>query len=173
MKRYTRSVFFMAFVVFMCMTTVAYAAVYLYVTGAASSRGVGRARLNMNDNTAASRIGIARTAGPVRDRNYRGRAVYIWSFGRRLSDGRYPVRMYAYDNANDNVFHFTINSRSYKTPSGVCVGCSGSTVKSKYPSCSVIRGSVYTIYRIKYSGGKPYTDFVVKSGKVHHINIYK
>lgn len=163
------------FVSVLSVAAVAYAAVHIYATGPAGSRGVGGARLNANDHVAARKIGIARTAGPVRDANYAGRAVWIWSFGRKMSDGRYPVRMYAYDNANDTVFHFTVNSPAYKTSNGVGVGSTASTVRSKMPVSQVIKGSVYTIYRVKYRGGKPFTDFAVRrsTGKVHQISIYR
>lgn len=173
--RGSRKVALIAFVLMLCVATAAYAAIYIYVTGAAGSRGVGGARLNMTDHTAARRIGISRTAGPTRDANYAGRAVWIWSFGRKMGDGRYPVRMYAYDNSTDTVFHFTVNSSAYKTTNGVGVGSSAATVKSKLPIAQTIRGSVYTIYRVKYKGGKPFSDFYVKrsTGKVHHVDIYR
>lgn len=173
--RSSRATAAVVFVAVLCIAAVAYAAVYIYVSGPASSRGVGGARLNMSDNTAASRIGITRTVRPLRDANYAGRAVWIWSFGRKMSDGRYPVRMYAYDNSTDTVFHFTINSAAYKTSSGVGVGSSAATVRSKLAVSQTIRGSVYTIYRVKYRGGKPFSDFHVKrsTGKVHHVNVYR
>lgn len=173
--RSPRRVAAIAFVTALCIATVAYATVYIYATGPAGSRGVGGARLNMTDHTAANKIGITRTAGPTRDANYAGRAVWIWSFGRRMSDRRYPVRMYAYDNSSDTVFHFTINSSAYKTSSGVGVGSSAAAVRAKLPVSQTIRGSVYTIYRVKYRGGKPFSDFCVKrtTGKVHHVDIYK
>lgn len=155
--------------------TPASATVYLYVTGSTAYRGVGGARLNMADNTAASRIGIPRYVSVYRDSNYAGRAVYIWKFGRKMTNGRYPVVMYAYDNTSDNVFHFTVNSSAYKTPSGVGVGSTDTYVKSKYPSSVVSRGSVYTIFRVRYGTSRPYTDFMVRNTtrRVDHINIYK
>lgn len=151
---------------------------YVYVTGTAAQRGVGAARLNMADNTAKAKIYIPLSSyrpNPWLDTNYAGRQVYVWRFGARMSNGRYPVMMYAYNNYYDNVFHFTVNSSAYKTPSGVGVGSTGTLVKSKYRTAVVLRGSVYTIFRIRYGTSRPYSDFVVRNstGRVDHISIYK
>ena len=152
-----------AILLVLVVSSVAMAYVTIYCNA-----GVGRARLNMYDRTAASYLG-ARYAG--RDRSYANQVVYKYVRGSRLSNGHYPLEIYS--NKYHKVFTFSMNTNAYATyRKAIRVGSSeyalrrayGSSLR-RYPTSVYIRYSMGT-----RSGG---TDFWVRGGRVKQIVVRK
>lgn len=140
----------------------ALAVVYIY-----TGRGFGPARLGYRDsvNVTALKPVIGAVKWYGRDTSYTNQVVYLNKFGRRLSNGKYPLEMYS--DKYHKTFSFIINSSSYPTTTGIRVGTAESTLKSKYGTAlKRYPGSVYTRYTI---GSTPYTDFYVRYSKVQKI----
>lgn len=128
--------------------------------------GVKTARLGMKDSTAALRIGrpYVRTV----DRGYAA-LTYRYSFGKKIG-GKYPLVMYS--NSKHAVFNFQINTSAFRTSNGCAVGTTESALKRKYGTKLKRQSSpTYHWYWIGTRSGR--TDFFVRSGKVHHIVIWR
>lgn len=136
----------------------------LAATMIVENRGVGGARLGQRDAKAAR--GIGRVVRKKRDNSYENQVVWVYYFGRRVGRA-YAVQMYS--NKRHIVFAFVINGSGYRTRKGIGVGSTESRLQSAYGSAlRTYPGPVYTRYAL---GGRPGTDFYVKSGRVVRIMI--
>ncbi len=129
------------------------------------NRGIGTARLGMNDSTAAKRIGPVKKK--IRDSDYPGQVYWVWYFGRKTG-GRYAIEMHS--NSKRKVWSFVVYSSSYKTLKGIHVGSTESALRKAYgKSLKKSTGPIYTKY---YLGGRPRTEFYVKSSRVKQISVW-
>lgn len=160
------------FVAASLVATTALAAPKIYI-----NKGVGGARLNREASYNIGKLGKpSKTAVNKQYPNPNGsgvRTVYIYMWGRSMGGGRYPLIMYALKGANNSkkTFNFSMYSSIYKTTSGVGVGTSEKTLKSKYPSAKRNKASSYTYYTLGKSGG--YTVFAVKNSKVFSVTVHR
>lgn len=162
MRTVTRAAVVAALLSALLVGGVAGAAVYTY-----EGRGVGATRIGWKDSTAAARL--SKTKRCVRDGRY-SYVVYHWYVGKKLSNGRYPIELYA--KSNRKVFRFQVNSSSYPTSRGVRIGTKESTLRARY---STERGPYtsgpYRRYTIshRYYSYTTYTDFYCRNGRVAYI----
>jgi hypothetical protein len=125
--------------------------------------GVSNAKLGMTDSAAIRVLG--RPARSGRDTSYARQVVYYFYWGRRMSNGKYPLQMYS--RGNRIVFTFICNSNAYATAKGIKVGSLEKTLTKAYGAAlKRYRGSVYTRYAL---GGRTGTDFYVRRGVVTQI----
>lgn len=147
-----------ALLIVLAATPLAVAGVPIYV-----NRGVSGARLGMTDKSCLAKLGRASRSG--RDRSYANRVVYYFYFGRKQSNGTWPLEMYS--NGSHRVFTFVCNASYYVTSKHIHVGSSEYSLRHAYgTSLKRYRGSVYTRYTL---GGRTGTDFWVRGSRVRKI----
>ncbi len=147
-------------VVVALLATSASAAVTVY-----EGKGVGKTRLGWNDKKTAK--AISSKYKMTKDTSY-SYVVYHWYVGKRMSNKRYPIELYA--KKNHKVYRYHVNSPSFVTARGIKVGSSVESLREAYDNESGPRTSGnYKVFRIKHSAS--YTEFYCKGGKVNFIVI--
>jgi hypothetical protein len=156
-------------VVALLVPAVALATTYIYL-----GKGVGKAYLGQNAHSAATILSPGYHFSK-KDTNY-SYTVYHWYVGKKMSNGRYPIELYA--RSDRRVYRFQINSSSYPTVKGVRVGSVGTAtaLRAKYPS---IKGpytsGTYKRYQLRHTSYTPdrFTEFYCRNGKVAYIIVRK
>lgn len=146
------------------MAAPALATTYIY-----EGRGVGSTRINQDGDYIAAKLSTYRRK--TKDTRY-SYLVWHWYVGRKMSNGRYPIELYA--RSNERVYRYQINSSTYPTTKGIKVGSYESALRSKYTNESgPYTSGLYRRYTIrhKYWTFYTYTDFYCRGGKVNYIII--
>lgn len=142
------------------LATSAFAAATVY-----EGKGVGKTRLGWNDRKAARAISSKYFVKKDTSYSY---VVYHWYVGKRLSNKRYPVELYA--KKDHRVYRFHVNSSAFVTSAGIKVGSTVEQLQDAYDNETGPRTSgTYKVFRIKHASS--YTEFYCKGGKVNFIVI--
>lgn len=148
---------------------VALATTYIYL-----GKGVGKTYIGQNAHTAATILSPSYHFSK-KDTSY-SYTVYHWYVGKKMSNGRYPIELYA--RSDRRIYRFQINSSSYPTTKGVRVGSAVTTssLRAKYPSLKgpFVSGT-YKRYYLRHTSYTPdrYTEFYCRNGKVAFIVVRK
>lgn len=148
----------------MLLSSMAFAAVTIQ-----EGRGIARTRLGQDGDYIASKLSGVRRK--VKDTRY-SYVVWHWYVGKKMSNGRYPVELYA--KRDEKVFRYQVNSAAFVTSKGVKVGVTEKYMRSRYSNekgpYTSGRYRRYTI-RHKIFSFYTYTDFYCRSGRVNYIII--